>query len=920
MYLHHVGKLFVVSCLIVLAQICASTCLIAQSFDNKMNKAKQSGLTFLEQIDKLLALETDFKSAPKDTIGHLYYFIAYRFYKLADSENMIQYSSKAIDNYTLSSYTDYRLPVSYLMKGNAYRNLGLIKEAIKEYDAIIDMDIKGRGFETLYEAHWRKAQIYQDHGEIESSINYLNGFIESTQFDSVYNYGKATLYRELSIAYTRYSSDEKRRLALEALANADKVYANDEFRNNANLEQLVLNEMQRGLIAIGYENHELAIKHYEHSIELMQGYSSEDIFNNLVALCLLNICEELIQLGSCKKAQLAIEQANEIFLLHKNPRYIETHTEILTGMANAYACQGDMERSKEMFYNAKYDLVNEGSFKKLMKLRNFPHKKLLIDVLIEEFEHDVKRRTHDQFVNLKTTIYQIDSLIDFHLMDMYFESSMQLAKDEYLEFYQSAIDVAMELDDHVLYWFLTEKLNNLLLLINIQRDVESENQKELSSINSDIKKLSVRISQLDNELFFINPKTSTIDIDSIQQLLINNKATQLTLFNKRDQYINNNITNINGLDEIISTIESDETVIAYKFSSLRASAIVVNQNGTQLFDLGNKEVIISALRNWHADASNADDNIEAITSFNRLSNELYSLLIKPLGDLSNTITIIPDAELYYLNFEALLSDNDQYLINNHTISYELSGALYVRNAQPIKNDISSISAFIPSYSNGDLPALSNTNNGILALSELSGLHVYSDQETTKENFIAALDSSDILHFGGHAIKVDENNKYSHLALEASTNKARNIISLGDLYSLQTTTQLVALPACHSGSGDLIAGEGISNLSRGFFYAGAKSVISSIWEANDNASSIIMNSFYTYVLQGESKSVALRQAKLDYLKTAPEFLRHPKLWAGLTLTGDDRALYKQHLNPYLHYGLLGLLLLSGIFMFFKWRYS
>ena len=98
--------------------------------------------------------------------------------------------------------------------------------------------------------------------------------------------------------------------------------------------------------------------------------------------------------------------------------------------------------------------------------------------------------------------------------------------------------------------------------------------------------------------------------------------------------------------------------------------------------------------------------------------------------------------------------------------------------------------------------------------------------------------------------------------------------------------MVVLSACETELGDYIPGEGLNSLSRSFSYAGAKSILSSLWQVNEQSTLSILSNFYTNLKQGQSKSQALRNAKLSYINTAPDHKRHPYYWAGLILIGDD----------------------------------
>ncbi len=113
----------------------------------------------------------------------------------------------------------------------------------------------------------------------------------------------------------------------------------------------------------------------------------------------------------------------------------------------------------------------------------------------------------------------------------------------------------------------------------------------------------------------------------------------------------------------------------------------------------------------------------------------------------------------------------------------------------------------------------------------------------------------------------------------------NFLSAAEIYQLKLSADLAVMSACNTGYGQLAQGEGAMSLGRAFSYAGCRSVIMSLWPANDESSSTILKNFYQYAAQGLSKDRALRQAKIDYLKSADPLTAHPFFWANLVTVGD-----------------------------------
>ncbi len=110
------------------------------------------------------------------------------------------------------------------------------------------------------------------------------------------------------------------------------------------------------------------------------------------------------------------------------------------------------------------------------------------------------------------------------------------------------------------------------------------------------------------------------------------------------------------------------------------------------------------------------------------------------------------------------------------------------------------------------------------------------------------------------------------------------VGLQDIYSLRAPVDLVVLSACQTGLGSDTRGEGLIGLTRGFMYAGATSVVASVWKVEDEATAELMKRFYTEMLKnGKTPSEALRLAQ-NSIRQEPQW-SSPHYWAGFTLQGE-----------------------------------
>jgi CHAT domain-containing protein len=116
-------------------------------------------------------------------------------------------------------------------------------------------------------------------------------------------------------------------------------------------------------------------------------------------------------------------------------------------------------------------------------------------------------------------------------------------------------------------------------------------------------------------------------------------------------------------------------------------------------------------------------------------------------------------------------------------------------------------------------------------------------------------------------------------------------------AMHLDTDLVTLSGCDTGSGRVLAGEGIIGLTRAFRYAGARSLLASLWKVPDESTARLMVDFYRHLERGAAKDEALRRAQLVLLRDPDQPAWHqPYFWAAFQLSGDPRPLVAAPLLP------------------------
>ncbi len=153
----------------------------------------------------------------------------------------------------------------------------------------------------------------------------------------------------------------------------------------------------------------------------------------------------------------------------------------------------------------------------------------------------------------------------------------------------------------------------------------------------------------------------------------------------------------------------------------------------------------------------------------------------------------------------------------------------------------------------------------------------------------------VIHFATHGILDSQHPERSGIVLSLINERgeAQNgFLSLEDIYNLRLSADLVVLSACNTGLGKDVRGEGFIGLTRGFMYAGAGTVVASLWKVDDEATAELMKLFYEGILRRElTPSAALREAQLAMSRQ--KRWEAPYYWAGFVIQGQNARLEVHH---------------------------
>ena len=365
-------------------------------------------------------------------------------------------------------------------------------------------------------------------------------------------------------------------------------------------------------------------------------------------------------------------------------------------------------------------------------------------------------------------------------------------------------------------------------------------------------------------------------------------------------------------------VESDGLLISFSVSEKQLYTFVFEKTGERFLKTEFDDTTKKEIRDFYRfiskpSISKNDEDIKA------LSNSLYKKILEnPLQEFKGkNLTIVADDLLHYLPFD-VLQDKDKYVVMSFNVGYanSLSSLLELKAKRSTARQ--NLLAFAPSFDDETKDSnerkfgkLHYNSEEVKTIENYVGGESYFDVDATLSNFMELAPKYQTIHLATHASANDEFADFSYLAFTKESDSSNsNILYIKDLYNINLSSNMVVLSACQTGIGKLQKGQGMMSLSKGFYYAGAKSLVTTLWKINDKSNVSLMDYFYENLSEGKSKTEALRNAKLKYLEnTEDELLKHPYYWAGFVVSGNVEPL--QSSNPLWLWALLALLIFVSL---------
>ncbi|MBK7870684.1 MAG: CHAT domain-containing protein [Saprospiraceae bacterium] len=838
--------------------------------------------------------------------------------------------------------------------GDCALNRSDYSEAIKFYEqaSFVLEKLSPKNDSLLVDNSNKIGNYYREIKDFEKALDYLNkGLERSNRVFSNRNLQIATLYNNIGICLNSMGDFDKaleyHRQALairsEQLPNPHPQIA--QSYNNIGLCLMDKDDYQEALPAFqsaldiyiryyGKEHQDIADVHlnigniyftlqdqrlFAEYNRALQIYSRTlDSMHPSIALCYNNLANAYDGQGDFTKASEFYRRALEIMIHH----YGETHPDVAMAHFNIGVSQffsgaklEAMQAFDRCFQSLNYT-DSESSFDKVKDhqtlLRLF---RIMGDVEIEAYSE-----SHDlQHLLLALDYYQkIDGLLDYLRIRYEATGSKLRLLDTAHDLYDLAIELSLVLYRltnkkeylHEAYKF-SEKSKGILLLEAMNKAKAEAFSNIPPEILSEIKEIENTISDLEKRRYLLQKPgfQNEAFLDSLSSLIFEQKQ----LLSRQISKIGQNYPNYYKLRYETTTIpiemvqqellSPNQTIVEYFLGSESLHIFVINKSDFKLVSVNLDAPFFQwlnafnqSIRNFPNVATNElSQNLEAYTYS---AYKLYEYLIKPVEELlKEQLIIIPDGELGFLSFSALLSKypanynelkTHHYMIRDHALSYNYSVSLLKEmKERKTKKHLRPYLGLAPSFRDGNAKGLSQLKYNQQEIQQVNklvgGLGLYN-VDATKINFLNRQSAYKIVHLATHGKANSATGDYSFLAF-SETEDAKDdeaLLYVKEIYNMSSNAEMVILSACETNVGELHKGEGIASIARSFSYAGAQSLITTQWSVDDKSTHDLVQLFFEKIKEGLPKDQAMQAAMLAFLQQSGQGKAHPYFWLRLCL--------------------------------------
>ena len=681
----------------------------------------------------------------------------------------------------------------------------------------------------------------------------------------------AELYRYIGLFYNRYNVlDSSRYYVNRAKKIFDAKYGEANYYSVKCINNLCSLHEFAG-------RRDTSIVMYHHALSLIENIKGYK--RNIKVMTFYNMADNYCIMGQYEKALDYVHRIFSLFLPDFNPKTIFDNPK--TNWTKYYPYLMHTTHEKVLIlYSMGYDSTNSPDWDRSV---------FELNQMIDFLQDQMRLRVFSTDLIMNNENYQLGegTFMARNAMTIYAktaDTNYLTSILNYLSKNRFFLEIATPFNDSALLNFfpagmIKQRQNYIDTINDLQIKASTPNNPEEKSqlphrINEQrilLSALCIKMSQSNRLFITILNKKSVINLGSIQKKL------------KKDQ--------------VLICFAEASPRITNQYRSLYQ--IVISPQSADIRDIGSYLLSARFLNYRKAITEN-----KPIAQIDSIGYQLYKSIFKDYHQflVGKELIIIPSTQIASIPLELLPTSNSadaNYFIQENLITYLFSINDFFEKEINSDFDQNSLLSVVPSFGKTrkmEISLLANRDSSLIDLpgalieckkiSEFFPSEIITGGIATENLFKSCLRYYPIIHLSTHGLSSTQKYYADELAFSKSEGDEDGYLHFSEILNLKLRTEMIVLSACKTGVGAQNISVASMNLGWAFKQAGAQSVIMSLWDANDYASSVIMPAFYSYLSQGFTRPEALRKAKLKYLEKADNLMKHPVYWAGFQYYGPN----------------------------------
>jgi CHAT domain-containing protein/tetratricopeptide (TPR) repeat protein len=783
--------------------------------------------------------------------GQYWAGIAYIQYHQSDLEASFKSYRRAFD--LVRAAGDVKMAATIASSlATVYTHLGRLQEAVESpldiLEQVKEPDIRGKVLNNL-------AAVYLSLGQEGEALRAYQQAL--------------TIFRKQGVRAQEPAARSLIGIGWISLLQGDPATALKKYEEAQSLaEDLPIVKQHLGMAYLALQKPERALEFFKEALALAEKNSDQ----TEIGLTRLTMGMAYQSLGRLDLAAEQLDRGYELASLNKNTSqmapFLLRRAMLYRDMGRLKEAQADIEAALEIIESMRRNMAGED-----LKMSFFASRRAYQEVQIDLLMR--LDRSHPGKGYRGRALAASEWARARGLRDLLAESKVSLSEDVAPELRQRETSLSADLSQ------VQSRLREALLADVPDRARITRLEQELAALTESRERLAWEIQKRHP-----NPQVRPLDLPAIQR----------------------------GLDD-------RSVLLEYALGEESSFLFVVTRNGLETHRLPDAATLRERVQRLREAIKTANPRTQHI--YFKEAHQLYRDLLEPVAGVlksRDNLLIAPDGALYLLPFEVLLTRSGEgsfkdlpYLLRSHAVTYVPSASVLAELRKPRTKPPADRLRFVafadPDYETklakvGErpllrslpqggqgwhLPPLPDSRREVLNIARLYPRHaskVYlrkdANEKNVKRNHLVA--NAERLHIATHAYPNERQPELSSLIL-AEDRGDDGLLQAYEIFRLKLSADLVVLSACETGLGEEVSGEGLVGLARSFLYAGAPSLVVSLWSISDGATPDLMVSFYEGLDRTYDKGEALRRAKLKMIERGD--YSHPFYWAPFILIGDPK---------------------------------